>query len=271
MRLPIYQIDAFADRVFAGNPAAVVPLEEWLPDAVMQAIAQENNLSETAYLVPQGEGVWGLRWFTPEVEVDLCGHATLASAHLLMGVLYPGLTRVEFDTVKAGRLTVTKDGDVYTLDFPARPPAATEVDPELAEILGGPVPLAVLASRDYLVVYDDAETVRRLEPNLDRLTRIDRFAVIVTAPGGSGAGTGEDKDVDFVSRFFAPSKGVPEDPVTGSSHCSLIPYWAGRLGKTSLFARQVSARGGELQCELKGERVRIAGRGVLYLEGRITV
>ncbi|HYC03843.1 MAG TPA: PhzF family phenazine biosynthesis protein [Azospirillaceae bacterium] len=267
MRLPIYQIDAFADRVFAGNPAAVVPLQEWLPDAVMQAIAQENNLSETAYLVPKGEGVWGLRWFTPEVEVDLCGHATLASAHLLMGVLHPGLTRVAFDTVKAGRLTVTREGEVYTLDFPARPPAETQVDPELAEILGGPAPKAILASRDYLVVYDDAETVRALEPNLDRLTRIDRFAVIVTAAGGTGA----DTDVDFVSRFFAPSKGVPEDPVTGSAHCTLIPYWAERLGRTQLEARQVSKRGGRLHCRLEGDRVKIGGRAVLYLEGHIHV
>ena len=268
MRLPLYQIDAFADRVFAGNPAAVVPLEAWLPDADMQAIAAENSLSETAFLVPNpgGDG-WTLRWFTPAVEVDLCGHATLASAYLLTHVLHPGLERVAFDTLKAGRLTVTRQGEVLTMDFPARPPQPVEPHPDLLRALGGPPPVAVLAARDYLVVYEDADTVRGLRPDMQGLMGIDRFAAIVTAPGGGA----QDGDVDFVSRFFTPAKGVPEDPVTGSAHCTLIPYWAERLGRTRLEARQVSRRGGRLHCELDGDRVRIGGRAALYLEGTIRV
>ncbi|QJE73583.1 PhzF family phenazine biosynthesis protein [Aerophototrophica crusticola] len=264
-RLPLYQVDAFAERPFTGNPAAVVPLDSWLPDGLMQAIALENNLSETAFLVPEGDGLWGLRWFTPEVEVDLCGHATLASAFVLSTILHPGLERMRFRTVKAGELGVTRDGDVFTLDFPSRPPQPVEVPASLVPALGGPAPQAVLASRDYFVVYETADQVRALAPNFFDLAGVDRM-VIVTAPGG-----GPDGDVDFVSRFFAPKEGIPEDPVTGSAHCTLIPYWAEKLGKTRLEARQVSARSGRLHCALEGDRVKIGGRGVLYLEGSIHV
>ncbi|MEA1676773.1 PhzF family phenazine biosynthesis protein [Nitrospirillum sp. BR 11163] len=268
MRLPIYQIDAFTSAVFGGNPAAVVPLDAWLPDTVLQAIAMENNLSETAFFVPPGpedKGAWGLRWFTPAVEVDLCGHATLATAHLMMNILYPGTERVAFRTQRAGLLTVAREEGKLTLDFPARPPQEPErVHGGLAAALGGPAPTTILAARDYLVVYDDAAAVRALTPDMAGLMGIDRFAVIVTAPG-------DEPGVDFVSRFFAPAKGVPEDPVTGSAHCTLIPYWARHLGTDRLSARQVSRRGGELTCRLEGERVRIGGDAVLFLEGHIHV
>ena len=263
MRLPIYQVDAFTDRVFAGNPAAVVPLESWLPDAQLQAIAAENNLAETAYFL-RSDDVFELRWFTPAVEVDLCGHATLATAFVISTLLERGRERMDFVTRQAGTLTVTRDGDLFTLDFPSRPPAAVETpDPALVAALGGPAPVAILGARDYLVVYEDEAAVRALTPDMAALARLDRFAVCVTAPG-----TGE---VDFVSRLFAPAQGIPEDPVTGSTHCTLIPYWAKRLGRTRLSARQVSARGGDLTCELAGDRVRIGGKAVLYLEGAIAV
>ena len=261
MRLPLYQVDAFTDRVFAGNPAAVVPLEEWLPDATMQAIAAENNLSETAFLVPEGEG-WGLRWFTPAVEVDLCGHATLASAFVIATILKPGAERMVFRTLKAGALTVTREGDRYTMDFPSRPPGPVAVPDTLLPALGGAAPKAVLAARDFFVVYGTAAEVAALAPNFEALARYDRM-VIVTGPGEGG--------VDFVSRFFAPGKGIPEDPVTGSAHCTLIPYWADRLGKADMTARQISARGGDVTCGLRGDRVLIGGRAVLFLEGVIHV
>lgn len=263
MRLPIYQVDAFTDHVFAGNPAAVVPLDSWLPDAQLQAIAAENNLAETAYFL-RNDDVFELRWFTPAVEVDLCGHATLATAFVISTLLEPGRARMDFVTRQAGTLTVTRDGDVFTLDFPSRPAApAAAPHPGLVAALGGPAPLAILDGRDYLVVYEDEATVRALTPDMVALSKLDRFAVCVTAPGRDG--------VDFVSRLFAPAQGIPEDPVTGSTHCMLIPYWAEKLGKTVLSARQVSARGGDLACELVGDRVKIGGKGVLYLEGVITV
>jgi len=256
LQIPVYQIDAFASHVFAGNPAAICPLEQWLPDEQMQAIAAENNLSETAFFVRNGDG-YQLRWFTPKVEVDLCGHATLASAFVILTQLAPG-DAVRFQT-KSGVLEVTREGDLFTLDFPARPPADCKVDVGLVAALGGN-PELILGARDYLVVYRSEDEVRALEPNMEALKGIDRFAVIVSAPG---------KDVDFVSRFFAPAKGVPEDPVTGSAHCTLIPYWAKRLGKTKLHAYQISPRGGELWCEDRGERVRMSGKAVRFLEGRI--
>ncbi|MBI4892853.1 MAG: PhzF family phenazine biosynthesis protein [Acidobacteria bacterium] len=261
MNLTMYQVDAFASRVFTGNPAAIVPLTEWLPDGLMQSIAMENNLAETAYLVKQGED-YGLKWFTPEREIDLCGHATLASASVVMEILEPGRRQVVFHT-RSGPLTVTRAGEVYSMDFPARPPVVVQTAVGLVEALGGK-PQAVMASRDYMVVYGTEAEVLALKPNMLALSELDRFGIIVTAPGAA-------EGVDFVSRFFAPAAGVPEDPVTGSAHCTLIPYWAERLGKTRLAARQVSARGGELDCELLGERVRMAGRTVLYLRGTITV
>ncbi len=259
MRLKLFQVDAFTSRVFGGNPAAVVPLETWLPDSMLQSIALENNLSETAFFVKEGSG-WQLRWFTPTQEVDLCGHATVAAAYVLFHNVSPGLQRVEFAS-RSGPLAVTREEDWLVLDFPSRPPQPFTPPPAIDEILGVS-PREVLASRDWVAVFDSEEQVRALKPDLTRLAQMDTFAVAVTAPG---------KDVDFVSRFFAPRIGVPEDPVTGSAHCSLVPYWSKRLGKTRLTARQVSARGGELRCEDRGDRVHIAGRAVLYLEGQITV
>jgi PhzF family phenazine biosynthesis protein len=256
----MFQVDAFADRLFTGNPAAICPLDHWLPDSTMQSIAAENNLAETAFFVREGDS-YHLRWFTPAIEVDLCGHATLASAYVIMACLQPGLESVSFHS-RSGELIVRRDGDLLALDFPARPPQHCDVHPRLIEALGT-VPLEVLAARDYLVVYQNEEQVRTLQPNMELISILDRFAVIVTAPGNG--------QVDFVSRFFAPAHGVPEDPVTGSAHCTLVPYWAKRLGKNRLHAQQVSKRGGDLFCENRGERVTIAGKAVLYLDGSIRV
>ncbi len=261
MRLPIYQIDAFTDRLFGGNPAAICPLETWLPDATMQAIAAENNLAETAFFVPDGNG-YLLRWFTPSVEVDLCGHATLASGHVVLRVLAPERESVDFHTLKAGTLRVSRDGDRLVMDFPARPPAPVEPAPGLTAALGGK-PREILRARDHLVVYGSAAEVAALKPDFASLEKVDAWAVIATAPG--------DKGVDFVSRFFAPKQGIPEDPVTGSAHCTLVPYWAKRLGKSELDAVQISPRGGKLYCTLRGDRVSLAGHAVLYLEGSISV
>src|SRR5437660_1536247 len=233
MRLPLYQIDAFAEGPFTGNPAAVCPLEEWLPDDVMQAIAAENNLSETAFFVPEAGG-YRLRWFTPTTEVDLCGHATLASAFVVFRWLSPQRNEVTFQTQQAGPLTVARDGDLLALDFPARPPSPCTMPAGFAAALGSP-PVVLLAARDYLAVYESADEIRALAPDFVAIARLDRFAVIATA------------------------------------HCTLIPYWADRLGKTRLEARQLSRRGGALSCALRGDRVTIAGRAVLYLEGRIDI
>jgi PhzF family phenazine biosynthesis protein len=250
-------VDAFAGQVFSGNPAAVCPLETWLADAQMQAIAAENNLADTAFFVRNGSG-YQLRWFTPLVEVELCGHATLAAAFVILNDLTPGERSVSFET-KSGSLTVTRDGDLYSLDFPSRPPQPCDVYPGLLAALGGK-PEAVLAARDYFVVYGAEDEVRSLTPDMQALMSIDRFAVIATAPG---------READFVSRFFAPAQGVPEDPVTGSAHCSLIPYWSQRLGKKKLHAYQVSSRGGELWCQDRGQRVTISGKAVRFLQGTI--
>jgi PhzF family phenazine biosynthesis protein len=257
MRIPLYQVDAFTREVFQGNPAAVCPLSEWLPEATMQAIAAENNLAETAFFVKTGDR-YHLRWFTPAVEVDLCGHATLASAYVITRFLEPGRGQIPFDTL-SGELNVLVEGDLLSMDFPTRRPEPVQPGPNLLEGLGGH-PKAVLAARDYMVVYGAEHEVAALEPDFARLRHIDKFAVIVTAPG---------KECDFVSRFFAPGQGIDEDPVTGSAHCTLIPYWADRLGKLHLKARQISRRGGELDCELKGARVKIAGHAALYLTGHI--
>lgn len=259
MRIPIFQVDAFAAVPFTGNPAAICPLEKWLPDHLMQAIAAENNLAETAFFVKDGDG-YGLRWFTPAVEVDLCGHATLGSAYVLWEKLGCAAERISFQT-RSGTLTVTRENDVLALDLPARAPGPCVAHPSLVEAIGGQ-PREVLAARDYFVVYEGEEEVRGLTPNFRELAKVDRFAVIATAPG---------KECDFVSRFFAPAQGIDEDPVTGSAHCTLTPYWSARLGKQKLRAKQVSPRGGVLQCEDRGERVSIAGKAVLYLEGSIFV
>jgi PhzF family phenazine biosynthesis protein len=260
MIIPLYQIDAFAEEVFQGNPAAICPLREWLADEQMQAIAAENNLSETAFFVPRAEpGDYDLRWFTPATEVDLCGHATLASAYLILSRLAPDLDAVRFSTL-SGILEVSRDGDRLAMDFPARPPDAYDPAPGLIEALGAEPEAMGASQRDVMAVYGDEATVLGLAPDISALAGIDRQGIIVTAPGDA---------CDFVSRFFAPALGVDEDPVTGSAHSTLVPYWAERLGKTELHARQVSTRGGELICRAMGERVSIAGRARLYMEGTI--
>ena len=246
--IPIYQVDAFASRLFAGNPAAVCPLDDWLPDPVMQAIAAENNLSETAFIVPQGED-FQLRWFTPACEVDLCGHATLGTAFVVTTILQPGRDSVCFHT-RSGALDVRRVGDDFTMDFPAIEGARVERTGPVSEALGAPVQEVWQAS-DIMAVLADEAAVRDLRPDMAATARLDTRGVMVTAAG---------TDCDFVSRFFAPQSGISEDPVTGSAHCMLTPYWARRLGKTRLSARQLSARGGELTCELAGERVLISGR-----------
>jgi len=259
MTIPIYQADAFTSQLFGGNPAAICPLTEWLPDVTMQKIAIENNLAETAFFVKTDNG-FALRWFTPEYEIDLCGHATLASAHILFTQLGYKHDTIHFETVKAGVLTVKKDGDKYTMDFPSRPPIPIETPNGLIEALGGKKPLAILRSRDYFLVYETEEDISEMSPDFFALSKMDTVGVIVTAPG---------KHVDFVSRFFAPGAGIPEDPVTGSAHCNLIPYWAKKMGKTHLHALQISPRKGELWCELKGDRVLMSGKAVTYLKGEI--
>lgn len=259
MKLSIYQVDAFTREAFHGNPAAVVPLEEWLPPETMLAIAAENNLAETAFFIKSGDS-YELRWFTPEIEIDLCGHATLASAHVLWNELGYDADTIRFQT-KSGELTVTREGELMTLDFPSRPAEEADAPEGLAEILGG-IPQRVLKSRDYLAVFNTEAEVLALRPDFRALSELGVHAVIATAPGDTS---------DFVSRFFAPSVGVDEDPVTGSAHSTLIPYWAEQLGKNELYARQVSKRGGELFCELRGDRVRIGGNAVLYLKGEIDV
>ena len=260
MRLPIHQIDAFAGRVFAGNPAAVCPLDDWLPDHLMQAIAGENNLSETAFLVKDG-GDYEIRWFTPVTEARLCGHATLASAFLIMNDLEPGRDTVRFKTRTAGDLVVTREGDLYALDLPADPPSPVAAPDGLVTALGR-APTAVLAADRLLTVFEDEAAVRALAPDMAALVPVHEGGVIATAPGDA---------VDFVSRFFAPGAGIDEDPVTGSAHAILTPYWSARLGKDRLEARQVSARGGELVCEDRGERVRVIGAAARYMQGVIYV
>lgn len=256
-----FHVDAFTDRRFAGNPAAVCPLLDWLPDGLMQQIAAENALSETAFFVQRSDGDFDLRWFTPEVEVDLCGHATLAAGFVLMRLLDPARSRARFWS-RSGPLEVARDGDDFTLDLPARPPVSRDMHGALARALGA-APREVLEARDLVAVFDDAAEIRALRPDMAAIAALPGvFGVAVTAPG-----TGDDADVDFVSRYFAPAQGIPEDPVTGSAHCTLAPLWAGRLGKSALRARQVSRRVGELTCALRGERVMLTGRAVLIKAG----
>jgi len=262
MKIPLYQLDAFADRLFAGNPAAVCPLERWLPDPTLQAIAAENNLSETAFLVARGAD-YELRWFTPTVEVDLCGHATLASGQVVFERLRPETTSVRFHT-KSGVLGVEKQGEWLELDFPARPAEPCAPPAQLVEAVGGSPREIRRSTRDYLIVYGSQAEVARLAPAAGPLAALGFVGIIATARS-------DEREVDFVSRFFAPGAGVYEDPVTGSAHCVLAPYWAAKLGKNALAARQISRRGGALRCELRGARVGIAGRVVPYLEGVIEV
>lgn len=257
MRMPLYQVDAFASRLFSGNPAAVMPMERFPEETLMQALAAENNLAETAFLVPDG-GEYHLRWFTPKTEVPLCGHATLASAAVIMERLEPGRTRVVFSSA-SGPLTVERRGAGYVMNFPARLMQPVTPPAGLAEALGV-VPVEVMADAfNYLVLLESASVVRSLAPDFAAIARLDRGGLIVTASGEGG--------YDFVSRYFAPAKGIPEDPVTGGAHCALVPYWAGRLGQPEFRAFQASPRGGEILCRRVGERVELEGRCVFYLEG----
>jgi len=261
MKIDLYQIDAFTDAVFKGNPAAVCPLDDWLAEDVMQAIAVENNLSETAFFVSRGDGEYDIRWFTPAAEIDLAGHPTLATAFLILERLEPSRKSVRFHTRIGDVLEVVRDADLLAMDFPARPPAPANDLEGLGAALGAE-PTEALGARDAFAVFENAQQVLALKPNMEQVMALPYLGVIATAPGD---------DCDFVSRFFAPKHGVVEDPVTGSAHCTLIPYWAQRLGKNELHARQISRRGGELFCALKGDRVTIAGRAVLYLEGTILI
>jgi PhzF family phenazine biosynthesis protein len=257
--LTLYQIDAFTDRRFGGNPAGVCPLKSWLPDRTMQAIAAENNVAETAFFVAEGDG-FKLRWFTPTVEVDLCGHATVATGFVITEFLEPGRKTMRFST-RSGALGLSRDGDSFVLDFPARQPEPVASAPDMTAALGRQ-PKEVLATRQWLAVFDREEEVRDLKPNNAAIVALGKDGIIATAPG---------KDRDYVCRFFAPHAGIPEDPATGMAQCTLIPYWARRLGRTKLTGRQISARVGEFRCELAGERVKIAGSAVCYLKGSIFV
>ncbi len=258
--IKMFQIDAFATEVFRGNPAAVVPLEEWLTDTQMQSIAAENNLAETAFFVPQENG-YHLRWFTPTQEVPLCGHATLASAFVVLNELTPSENAVEFHTL-SGTLTVSRQGELLAMDFPRHKPIPVAAPPLLLKGMHLP-PREVLMTQpntNYYAVYDTEAEVRALTPDFQILGQLHPFGVVITAKG---------EKTDFVSRYFAPSFGIPEDPVTGSIHCALTPYWARRLGKNNLHGRQVSRRGGDLFCEDQENRVMISGYAVKYLEGRL--
>lgn len=261
MEIPVYQVDAFTDRVFSGNPAAVCPLDTWLPDAVMQSIAAENNLSETAFFVPEDDG-YGLRWFTPGLEVDLCGHATLATAHVLFGDRGEARERLRFAT-RSGVLTVRRGDDGWLeMDFPAARAEPCMPPPALVAGLGNEPEGVWRTAGQYLALYGTEAAVRALTPDMAALASLDRGGVIVTAPGEAS---------DIASRYFAPAKGVPEDPVTGSAHCALTPFWAGRLGRDTLLAHQVSRRGGVLRCRLAGDRVGLAGQAVSYMSGTIRI
>jgi len=264
MTLPIYQVDAFADAPFEGNPAAVCPLAEWLPDKVLQAIALENNLSETAFFLPRGDA-FDLRWFTPKIEVELCGHATLATAHVLFAELGYEEGAIRFDT-RSGRLTVrrTQSGDLE-MDFPATPVPEVKDAETLAQVAAalGAQPLSWHAGVDGMAVFADAATIAEMAPDMGRIAALPVRGLIVTAPGAPDSG------FDFVSRFFAPGVGVAEDPVTGSAHCRLAPYWAARLGKSELRARQMSERGGTVLCRIQGDRVLLGGRAVTFMRGAI--
>lgn len=258
MKIRQYQVDAFAARVFEGNPAAVCPLDHWLDDGLLQSIAEENNLSETAFFVPSATG-FELRWFTPVAEVDLCGHATLAAAHVIFAELGYAEPCITFQT-RSGDLLVTREGRRLKMDFPACPAAPSEIPELLARGLGLQ-PVEVLVADDYMAVFESEQIVRSIRPDQALLAQLDLRGIIITAPG---------TEADFVSRFFAPKFGIPEDPVTGSAHCALAPYWARRLYKTVLNARQVSRRGGNLTCAVNGDRVELYGEAVTFMVAEIS-
>jgi PhzF family phenazine biosynthesis protein len=261
LRSPIFQIDAFASQLFAGNPAAVMPMKRFPDEATMQAVAAENNLAETAFLIPE-KNDYRLRWFTPATEVPLCGHATLASAAVVMERLEPGRTSVTFHTA-SGPLMVKRINGRYVMDFPARPSEPVLAPTGLTKALGM-IPVEVFANVfNYMAVLETPRALRDLVPDMAAIAKLDRPGLIVTAPG--------DGKYDFISRYFAPAKGIPEDPVTGAAHCMLCPYWAKRLGKTDFVAFQASRRGGEMLCQLLGDRVELEGSCVFYLEGEVEI
>lgn len=262
MNLQIFQVDAFTQKTFGGNPAAVCPLQEWLADDVMLKIAAENNLSETAFFVKRGD-FYEIRWFTPTIEIDLCGHATLATAFVIFNCLNLEEKEVRLFSPRSGKLSVEKQDDLFILDFPNYGLNEVEVMPELAEAIGKtPENTWETQGNMAMMLFETEEDIKTLEPDMSALSKLTFDEVIVTAKG---------TNADFVSRLFAPRIGIPEDPVTGAIHCSLIPYWAEQLGKEKLYARQLSKRGGELFCELAGERVKIGGNAVLYLKGEIYI
>lgn len=260
MQYKIYQVDAFTDKIFEGNPAAVVPLDNWLPNETMQKIAAENNLSETAFFIPTGNG-YHIRWFTPASEVNLCGHATLASAHVLFNLLDFNEPEIRFES-RTGLLKVKQEGELIVLDFPASYLKAIEF-PENVQTAFGEMPVKCLKGReDIMFVFKSEADIQNLKPDFQYMKKLDARGIIATATS---------EKYDFVSRFFAPNEGINEDPVTGSAHTMLIPYWAAKLGKNEMMARQISARGGTLYCKDHGERIEIAGKAVTYLIGNITI
>jgi len=259
MEISLYQVDAFASKLFEGNPAAVCPLDEWLSDEVMQLIAAENNLSETAFFAPVGTG-YHIRWFTPTSEVNLCGHATLASAYVLFKLLGYKRDRIEFNS-KSGILSVTRDNEWLTMDFPAQPPVLCDIPEEIVKAFHVE-PIECLKSEDFIVVFEREKDVESANPDYSQLMKLDLRGVAITAKSNNW---------DFVARFFAPKYGVFEDPVTGSAYTQLVPYWASKIGSKRFRVKQVSSRGGELSCEMAGDRVYISGKAVKYLEGKIKV
>lgn len=261
MKLTIYQVDAFAENVFQGNPAAVIPLQDWVGDDLMQKIALENNLSETAYFVKTDTG-FHIRWFTPTFEIDLCGHATLASAYIIKNFIEPHLAEINFTTQKAGTLRAMANDGMYTLDFPSRMPQPATAPDKLLKSLNITTAVEVLKSRDYFIVLPNEEAVKNVEPDFSLMKEVETVGVIITAKGQSA---------DVVSRCFYPRAGIPEDPVTGSAHCNIVPYWSEKLGKKKIFCKQLSARGGDLHCELEGDRVLMSGKCVLFLQGEINI
>ena len=266
MRIPLLHVDAFTKQPFTGNPAAVCPLNSWLDDELLRKVAAENNISETAFFVPRAHD-YDLRWFAPRGEVRLCGHATLASAYVVLKLLRPELEAIRFETRHSGTLTVRKNGELFSMDFPAlcAKPCVNPVDELIGALNPGPRPSQVFEANDtYIAVYDSQAAVQNMRPDFARLERLHPYTVAVTAPG-------EEEEVDFVSRYFKPSYGMPEDPVTGSAHCALTPYWAERSGKSRLHARQLSERGGELWCEMAGERVILKGHAVLVMKGTLVI
>ena len=258
MKIPIYQVDAFSSELFKGNPAAVCPLKEWLPDQIMQNIAMENNLSETAFFIEENN-FFHIRWFTPKAELDLAGHPTLATAHILLNELKKENDTFTFKTKIGDTLKVTINENIYLMDFPSRPPEYIDDNNLIYDALGAK-PIELLAHRDLIAVFENQNIIKSISPNLEKLKKLDYPSVVITAKGD---------DSDFVSRNFAPKLGIPEDPVTGSSHCELIPYWSGKLNQKEMVALQISERGGKIICTDMNDRVLIGGEAITFFKGEI--